>query len=435
MTAKEFFKKAIEMYRLFFVTVHLLFFGFEGYSHIFDAKIVTFFTANTIMILFSVFFFFYLRSEENIDVTGIIKSKLSPAHLCVILYLLFCTISAVLSPYFPETIKGITRYEGLLTVSVYCFTFFITSLIPCTKRYILYAFSCASTLFSALCIIQLLSYNPFSLYPDGTTFYDAGVRYTTSFIGTIGNANLSGAFICLALPFLAVIMIKAETKLRFLLAIPVTMLTIIAAKMDVDSTVLALITTLLLCLPFILGFGKKAIVIYYCVLLILLITFIFYIYNYVPENGMLHELSEILHGNISDTFGSGRIRIWKNVLKKIPEAPFFGKGPDTMRRENFEPFQRYYPELGRTMKTNIDIAHNDFLNILYHQGIFGLLCYIGFIFFVLRSWWKNKSDTIILALGIAFICYLVQSFFTFSMCLVAPYFWICAGLIVGFSKE
>ena len=435
MTAKDFLKKVSEIYILFFATVHLLYFGLDGYSHIFEAKLITFFTANSIMFLFAVFFFFYFRYSENIDIMSKIKSRLSPAHTCIILYLLFTAISSVLSEHFPETIRGISRCEGLLTITVYCFMFAVTSLLPYVKKYTLTAFAVAVTVFSALSVIQLFSYNPFSLYPEGTNFYDAGVRYTSAFIGTIGNANLSGAFICIALPLLTVITIKSKSKLRFLLAIPIFMLLFISAKMGVDSTVLALIATAALSFPFIAGFRKKQITVYCIALFVLLLAFIVTIYFFAPSDGMLHELSEILHGNISDTFGSGRIRIWKNVLSEIPDSPIFGKGPDTMKREGFKPFERYYPELSRTVKTGIDIAHNDFLNILYHQGILGLISYLGFIFFIIRSIWKNKSDILILALGCAFICYLIQSFFTFSMCASSPYFWICAGLISGLSAR
>lgn len=432
MQSKHFLKKTAEVYLFFFATVHLLYFGFDGYSHIFEAKQLTFFTTNAIMFLVSLLFFYF---KGEFDISGAIKNRISPAHKFVVLYLFFTVVSAVLSSHFPRTIPGVSRCEGVLTISVYCFTFFITSFIPSAKKYILIAFSVAVTLCASVCIIQIFSYNPLWLYPGDTNFYDAGVLYTTAFMGTIGNTNLMGAFICIALPFLTVLLIKAKSKLRILLIIPVSMLIFVVAKMDVDSAILGLFVTAMITLPFIFGFRRKAVTIYFCILLLLFLLFIFIIYNFAPQSGMLNELSEILHGNISEKFGSGRIRIWKNVLSKIPDSPIFGKGPDTMKLENFKQFERYYPALGKTMKTNIDVAHNEFLNILYHQGILGLFAYLGFIFYVLRDWWKNKSDTLILALGVAFICYLIQSFFTFSMCLVAPYFWICAGLIVGVSRK
>ena len=436
MISKKVLSKAVEIYLLFFATFHLLYFGFDGYSHIFEAKLVTFFTSNAILFILFIFFSFYARYEQTDDIPSTQRQQfLSPSHICVAFYLLFTVISAVFSKQFPDTIMGVSRYEGLLTIATYCFTFFAISLIPCTKKYILIAFAFAVTLFSVLCIIQIFSFNPFSMYPDGTNFYDAGVKYTTAFIGTIGNANLSGAFICLALPLLAVFLIKAKSKIRFLLIIPVLMLLFVVAKMNVDSTILGLASTAVITLPLIFGFNKKATIVYFCILLLLFAAFIFVLYQYPPQSGFLNEASEILHGNISETFGSGRIRIWKNVISKIPDSPIIGKGPDTMKREGFEPFSRYYPALGKVKTAGIDVAHNEFLNILYHQGVLGLFAYLGFIFFVLKSFIRGRKNPLILALGVAFICYLIQSLFTFSMCLVAPYFWICAGLIVGVERS
>jgi len=104
-----------------------------------------------------------------------------------------------------------------------------------------------------------------------------------------------------------------------------------------------------------------------------------------------------------------------------------------MKKSDFPAFEKYYPSLDRVITRSIDVAHNEPLNILFHQGIFALIFYTGFIISTLTVWFRNRDDYVILALGIGFISYLVQSLFTFSMCLTAPYFWICAGLIIGLS--
>jgi O-antigen ligase len=286
-----------------------------------------------------------------------------------------------------------------------------------------------------LCVIQLAGFNPLWLYPKGTNFFDAGVIYTTAFIGTTGNTNLTGAFICTALPFLAVTMLKSRGKFRFLLLIPTLLLLYIVLRMGVDSAILGLAVCFIITFPMVLNFKKKAVFLYIISILILAVLFVTFIYFYPGNDGFFHEVSEILHGRIDESFGSGRIRIWKNVLGEICDKPIFGKGPDTMQKEKFPPFERFYPARNKVMRTGIDVAHNEPLNILYHQGVLGLLAYSGFVFFVLRAWYKNRNDALILALGSSVICYLVQSFFTFSMCISAPYFWICAALIVGLCER
>lgn len=423
-------QKTTEIYLILFSSLHLLFLGFSGYSHIFDAKQVTFCLINSVYFILSATVIYIYARKENKSCFSFLKRYLSPAHFCVLLYLIFTLISGFASSNFPYTVFGYSRFEGMFTITFYCLSFLLVSFIPCRLDRAFIVFCCATTLCGILCTIQLSGHNPLSLYPDGMTFYDAGRLYTTAFIGTIGNANLMGAFICIALPLLSVILIKGKLRKRFLMIIPIILLVITSLKMNTDSNLLAVIITSVLTLPVIFDFKKKASIIYFCLLATATAVFLIALYNHAPQNGILYEISEILHGNISDTFGSGRIRIWKNVLSEISDSPIIGKGPDTMKLENFEPFRRYYPDLGKTKTASIDVAHNEFLNILYHQGLLGLLAYLGFIFFTLREWWKKKSNSAVLALGIAFICYIFQSLFTFSMCLTAPYFWICAGIIV-----
>ena len=423
-------KKATEIYLFLFATVHLLYFGFSGYAHIFDAKQVTFCTINLLYLLCIAVSPIIFAGKK----AGFSKRS-SHAHIFAVLYMLFTVISGMLSEHFPKTFFGISRFEGMFTICIYCLTFIAVSAFPCRRKYIFVAFSVAVTVFSALCAIQLFGYNPLSLYPDGMNFYDAGVKYTTAFIGTIGNTNLSGAFICLALPFLAVMMLKSKAKEKILLIIPISLLVFTALKMGVASTVLGLLACFVICLPLILGFSKKATVLYFVCLVVCALVLLAVIYFYPFESGFFFELREVLHGNFDENFGSGRIRIWKNVLSEIGDRPIFGKGPDTMQTDKFPAFERYYPALGKVKRTGIDVAHNEFLNILYHQGVVGLIAYLGFVFCVMNALWKNRNDTAVLALGCGIVCYLVQSFFTFSMCLTSPYFWIAAGLVVGQSER
>lgn len=431
MDSRKILTKITEIYILLFASLHLLNVGFSGYSHIFDAKKVSFCTINILFFLAVPTVMYVCGDKTKYN----LKKYISPARIFAALYMLFTIISAFLSEHFPATIIGVSRFEGAFTISIYCISFMLISIFPAKNKHLLYVFSVCVTLFSVLCVIQLAGFNPLRLYPKGTNFFDAGVIYTTAFIGTTGNTNLTGAFICTALPFLTVTMLKSRGKFRFLLLIPSLLLLYIVLRMGVDSAILGLAVCFIITFPMVLNFKKKAVFLYIISILILAVLFVTFIYFYPANDGFLHEVSEILHGRIDESFGSGRIRIWKNVLGEICDKPIFGKGPDTMQKEKFPPFERFYPARNKVMRTGIDVAHNEPLNILYHQGILGLLAYSGFVFFVLRAWYKNRNDALILALGSSVICYLVQSFFTFSMCISAPYFWICAALIVGLCER
>ena len=41
---------------------------------------------------------------------------------------------------------------------------------------------------------------------------------------------------------------------------------------------------------------------------------------------------EGLHGRLEDSFGSGRIYIWKKTAALVPEHLWFGGGPDTLEK-------------------------------------------------------------------------------------------------------
>ena len=435
MSAKSIMQKATEIFILLFASIHLLYTGTTGYTHIFDAKKITFCVITSLYFLCAFFCLYIHITDEKKSIKALLKKHLSASHIFVLFYMFFTLISGIISQHFPYTIFGVSRFEGIYTICCYGLSFILVSLFPCRKKYVFTIFSVCVTLYSILCVIQLLGYNPLSLYPKGTNFYDAGVIYTTAFIGTTGNTNLSGAFICLALPLLTAALFKAQDKKRFLLIIPILFLSFTVLKMGVISTVLGILAGTTITIPFLLRLKKRGVILYFLLIAALLLTILSIIYFTNPTNGFISEISMILHGDISETFGSGRIRIWKNVLSEIPDAPIFGKGPDTMQKEKFPPFERFYPARNKVMKTGIDCAHNEFLNILYHQGILGLCAYLGFILCILNALWKNKQNNFVLSLGIALICYIVQSFFTFSMCLTAPYFWICSGLMIGICNQ
>ena len=97
--------------------------------------------------------------------------------------------------------------------------------------------------------------------------------------------------------------------------------------------------------------------------------------------------------------------------------------------EGFEPFSRYYPELGKTLTSSIDNAHNEYLNILYHQGIFATASYIGAAAMVVINFFKNASKNKgTLIFGGAIIGYLVSAFFGISTSYVTSFFWLCLGI-------
>ena len=92
--------------------------------------------------------------------------------------------------------------------------------------------------------------------------------------------------------------------------------------------------------------------------------------------------------------------------------------------------------LQKTLTAHIDAAHNEYLNVMYHQGIFALLSYLAALLCALigylRSAPKNAAAAI---LGAGVLCYAIQAFFNISMYLTAPYFWLCLGMLDAENRK
>ena len=152
-----------------------------------------------------------------------------------------------------------------------------------------------------------------------------------------------------------------------------------------------------------------------------------YLLNF--KGGFLYELHELLRGRGDDSFGSGRLYIWRNVLELSVQRLWFGYGPDTMLLAEIEPFTRVDEVLG-VLKARIDTAHNEYLNVLFHQGLLALLAYVGALASALVNWLRRgRKSWVGAAAGAAVLAYGIQALFGISVCIIAPYFWIALAIL------
>ncbi|HWP79629.1 MAG TPA: O-antigen ligase family protein [Candidatus Acidoferrum sp.] len=154
------------------------------------------------------------------------------------------------------------------------------------------------------------------------------------------------------------------------------------------------------------------------------------LWAYPFSEGVLSEAHQLLRGNVSPEFGSSRIKIWQESWKLLPGHLFFGGGPDTLANRMTFSFTRYIEAIGVTVNSYIDNAHNDYLNILVNTGLFSLLFYLGALASAaVRAAQSSDEERNIPVMATALLCYLVQIFFSFSLCIVSPFFWAFLGLL------
>lgn len=342
-------------------------------------------------------------------------------------------LSAALSPYGRAVILGASRYDGLLTLLLYGGIFLGVSAFGEWKKYYVYLLATSASICSLVAIPQLLGGNPFGLYPGELTYFDANVRYTGEFLGTIGNTNLLAAFYCLCIPlFIWHALTHRALRDRLVLAAAALCLGVLIAS-RVASGAVALAAAAVVLMPYYVNYTshsrKKALIAAGCMAALCLAA-LAAVYAYGGNSGTLHELSQLLHGHVEDSYGSSRVAIWRECLRLFGESPVTGGGPDTLALRTDMTFSRFVEETGSTISTHVDNAHCEPLGYLVNLGALGLIPYLALCAGSLRRFFRGCAP----AAGGALCCYYVQSLFGLGLCIVVPLVWIYMGLVCS-GKE
>lgn len=342
-------------------------------------------------------------------------------------------LSAALSPYGRAVILGSSRYDGLLTLLLYGGIFLGVSAFGEWKKYYVYLLAASASICSLVAIPQLLGGNPFGLYPGELTYFDANVRYTGEFLGTIGNTNLLAAFYCLCIPlFIWHALTHRALRDRLVLAAAALCLGVLIAS-RVASGAVALAAAAVVLMPYYVNYTshsrKKALIAAGCMAALCLAA-LAAVYAYGGNSGTLHELSQLLHGHVEDSYGSSRVGIWRECLRLFGESPVTGGGPDTLVLRTDMTFSRFVEETGSTISTHVDNAHCEPLGYLVNLGALGLIPYLALCAESLRRFFRGCAP----AAGGALCCYYVQSLFGLGLCIVVPLVWIYMGLVCS-GKE
>jgi len=351
------------------------------------------------------------------------RSRPTAAELCAVAYLLLTILSALASPYTGVWL-GNGRYEGVLTVALYVLSFLFLSQYGKAKMWQLWLLGGSISMYSLICLLQISGRDPLWLYPGELGFADAGIAYNGAFLGTMGNAGLSGALLSLSIPMLFGALVVCRDGRKWLLLLPIALGLIVIEKMDVSAAVIGVGGSVLLSLPVLLAGKQRKMMCMVAAGVMLLSVAVLWMY---PFGGTSGELHAILHGTLSDHFGSGRIGIWRQLWQFVPDYWLLGSGPDTVAFLGLSPFVGENVA-GESVVRTIDVAHNEYLQILICQGVLALAAYLGMLLTLCRRWLKSHSIAATI-LGCGGLGYCMQAFFSFSMCIMAPLFWLALGLL------
>lgn len=368
------------------------------------------------------------------------------------LLLFWTVISCLCSRNGPDVwwLGEAARREGLSTQLCYfllfgCFCFSRVRLKP-----VLLSAAAGVTVFFIVVILQRAGGNPLGLYPAGRSFSS-----NPEFQGTIGNIDmdvgylllLSGLFLYgLPAPLFRRsgsgspipepdpsrpkwkdlarnILYPAALALALLLSV------YLIFSMDVQFGIISLAVLLVYTL---LRFLPKKARLPVLILLIVLILLVVWFWPDDAAHGGIWELHEIFHGRARLSFGSNRLAVWKYSLGLASENLLLGGGSGTFAAR----FNAYISDRGLVIPREqdgvplpdyFDNPHNEYISQLTDHGLPAILLFTALI---LLSLFRRRDGWFPLLgpCSAAVLCYAVQAFFSFSVCLVAPMFWVLLGL-------
>lgn len=411
------------------LSVFVLYPGLQGYQAIQQGKFGAFCALFGGYLVLMALFSLELWLTGRIRPAGpeAVWKRWTPAKKLVAFYWTWTVLSAAVSPFWTQTLVGMTRNEGLLTITLYCGCFFCVSEYGRPRGWMMHLVSGVMTLFSGYCLMQMAGCDPLRLYPAGYGFQNANVDYAGVYLGTIGNADLTAALLCLAIPAMGIWLLAGKERSRLWSLLPLSLSLAALWKMQVQAGLLAAAVSAFVILPLALPWKGKSRKGLWLASGALAAALLAGIYVMEPPGGTLYELHQVLHGRWDPEMGNARVFIWREVLSRVPAHLFLGTGPDTMAAAGISYYSRVVE--GVSIPVMVDTAHNEYLNILYHQGLPALLAYGAALGSSLVSWLRRgRTDTAAAICGGALLCYGIQAFFSFSMCQTAGVFWLVWGM-------
>lgn len=245
--------KLTEIYIFIIIVIFPLCVDSTGFFRILECKYRTFLIISVTYLALSLIILIYYYIFKKIKL--IENMKLSKVQLAVIVFWNINLISCILSPYLSKynLFVGVGRGEGLINITLYCFTFLaISSFGKFRKRYITY-FSISSICINTIAILQYVGFNPLNMYQDGIG------THNVSFMGTIGNIDFISAMYCILLTvsFAAFVFLDEDIKCKIIHLISIFMGFFIFIIINVMSGRVAFLFIFAMLFPVIITNSKR----------------------------------------------------------------------------------------------------------------------------------------------------------------------------------
>lgn len=300
-----------------------------------------------------------------------------------------------------------------------------------------------STVSCAYAFLQSASYDPVSWSRVLTPY---GVLRP---LGTLGHPNFFSAYLTMSIPILANLSYTAFGQKRWGLVLGTIALggayfvAIILTQSRGSWLALAAVTCVLAIGLFGLGklkYAKRVLVVIASVA-VMLVAIAKMPQNKFPEQSRSEAFVFSIQDRIQNIteLGSARAEYWRTGLKIFKQYPLFGSGLDTFQLafQHLRPANYWLEEWAGTPHK----AHNEIINTMATQGIFGLLALMiltAGILFTARNKWTNAGQSqkrFILALFAGIVGFYVQGISSFTVSTTGSLFVTFCALLSISNEE
>ena len=416
-----------------FLTIYLLYAGPDGFTSVSKSKTVMFFIFMGLLLVIGLCLWIRDLNKKRLRC-------LTPAQIAALAFWAFTLLSAAFSPSGAKAWYDAAAHEAALTVSLYVLLFLIVSRWGMPTERLFRVFFCALAAFAVICVLQALRLNPLGLYPAGTNYYYILAVKNAGYAGTIGNVDLVSAFLALVIPILLIHTRGQKPGSAWPCWVLAAVCIFILFWIQVLNGIVGLAMGAAICLPVLCpDKWRKRILLAYGILGVSGLAVLWF---FDLPVGFFHEIHEILHGRISESFGSGRLYIWRQMTERLWDRLWLGVGPDMARYSQLESFYRYdamgnliYKEMGRLFAAQLTDAHCYPLHILYCQGLPALLSWLGLVGIAISHWIKQREDRAVAILGGGLVCFLCAMLFNLCSICVMPFFWLTLALLEAKANQ
>lgn len=400
-----------------------------------------------ITVLFFLFDMFFRRNRRVADIRNESSGNaFLPLVLCGTL-LLWIILTCFFSRFDSSVwlLAEDARMEGLLTQLVYCILFCCFFFSRVHLRPVLYSAAAGVLVFLIITLLQRAGGNPLGLYPPGTSY-----ELNPEFQGTIGNIDMGTGYLLLLSGLFLYALLRVLPLPAGVRPVPpdksgshrITLQAVFPAVIYFTG----LLVSIWLIITMDVQFGIISLGILFFVTLlrflpkrwrlplviILVLAALLIVWFWPGQSGGIWELHEIFHGRGRLSFGSNRIAVWDYSLRMSKDHLLLGGGSGTFPFR----FNRFLSEQGLVIPTEqdgiplphyFDNPHNEYISHLADHGLPAVLLFAGLLLCsVFRK--RDRCLPLLTPCSAAVLCYMVQAVFSFSVCIVAPVFWVILAL-------